>query len=198
MGKYKIIHMKKAVFLDRDGVINELVLNPVTGEYEPPRSPDNLTLFPDVITSLRNLQDAGFELFLISNQPDYAKGKATFKQIQAVHDRFDQILKSEEIRFCDYYYCYHHPEGIVPGYAISCECRKPKPYFLLKAAREYGIDLAASWMVGDRDTDIECGKAAGVRTVLIKNPQSSKYQGLSNPDFTTVNLKGAVRAMIHT
>ena len=190
--------MKKAVFLDRDGVLSELVLNPATGEYEPPHSPDDLALFPDVIASLRNLQVAGFELFLISNQPDHAKGKITLERIQAVHDRFDQILKSEGILFRDYYYCYHHPNGIVPGYSISCECRKPKPYFLLKAARDYGIDLAASWMVGDRDTDIECGRAAGVRTVLIKNPCSSKYQGVSNPDFTTENLKEAVRVIFHT
>ena len=69
--------MKKAVFLDRDGVLNELVLNPVTGEYEPPHSPDDLTLFPWVIKSLLAIQDSGFEIFIVSNQPDYAKGKVT-------------------------------------------------------------------------------------------------------------------------
>jgi len=69
--------MKKAVFLDRDGVLNKLVLNPATGEFEPPHSAEDLVLFPDVIESLRIIQDAGFELFLVSNQPDYAKGKTT-------------------------------------------------------------------------------------------------------------------------
>ena len=190
--------MKPAVFLDRDGVINVLVLNPCTGEYEPPYSADDLKLFSGVIRSLRDLQNAGFALFLVSNQPDYAKGKTTLEQIRAVHERLDHFLKSEGILFCDYYYCYHHPGGIVPGYSFSCECRKPKPYFLLKASQDYGIDRDQSWMVGDRDTDIECGKAAGVRTILIKNPQSSGDRDLSNPDFTAVNLKEAVRIILHT
>ena len=190
--------MKPAVFLDRDGVINELVLNTATGEYEPPHSADELAMVPDVVRSLSNLQDAGFDLFLVSNQPDYAKGKTTLEQIQAVHERFDRILKSEGILFRDYYYCYHHPNGIVPAYSFACECRKPKPYFLLQAAREYDIDLAQSWMVGDRDTDIECGKAAGTRTILIDNSHSSGYRGLSKPDFTAANLKDAVRIILHT
>ena len=91
--------MKKTVFLDRDGVLNEVVFNPVTGEYEPPHTSDDLVLFPNVIDSLRILKEAGFVLFLISNQPDYAKGKTTLENIHAVHERLDRILKSERIRF---------------------------------------------------------------------------------------------------
>jgi D-glycero-D-manno-heptose 1,7-bisphosphate phosphatase len=190
--------MKPAVFFDRDGVINELVLNTGTGEYEPPHSAEDLVLFPDAIRSLSALQDAGFDLFLVSNQPDYAKGKTTLEQIRAVHERLDQILKSKGILFREYYYCYHHPNGIVPEYSFVCDCRKPKPYFLLNAARDYGIDLTVSWMVGDRDTDVACGKSVGTRTILIKNPQSSGYRGLSIPDFTAENLKDAVRIILHT
>jgi D-glycero-D-manno-heptose 1,7-bisphosphate phosphatase len=190
--------MKPAVFLDRDGVINELVLNTGTGEYEPPHFAEDLVLFPDVIRSLSVLKDAGFDLFLVSNQPDYAKGKTTLEQIRAVHDRFDQILKSEGILFRDYYYCYHHPNGIVPEYSFACECRKPEPYFLLKAARDYGIDLTVSWMVGDRDTDIACGKSAGTRTILIKEPHSAGYSGSENPDYRAENLMDAVRIIIRT
>ncbi|MCX6690476.1 MAG: hypothetical protein NTW33_00135, partial [Methanoregula sp.] len=89
--------MMNAVFLDRDGVLNELVRNPTTGEYEPPHSPDDLILFPHVIESLRVLQNADFELFLVSNQPDYAKGKTTLEMIHAVHTRFDHILTSRGI-----------------------------------------------------------------------------------------------------
>ncbi|MFA6362413.1 D-glycero-alpha-D-manno-heptose-1,7-bisphosphate 7-phosphatase [Methanoregula sp.] len=190
--------MKPAVFLDRDGVINELVLNTSTGEYEPPHSTDDLVLRPYVIQSLSDLQNACFVFFLVSNQPDYAKGKTTLEQIQAVHERLDHLLKSEGILFRDYYYCYHHPNGIIPKYSTVCECRKPKPYFLLKAAREYRIDLAQSWMIGDRDTDIECGKAAGTWTILIENSYSSGYRGLSKPDFTAANLKDAVRIILRT
>jgi len=189
--------MKNAVFLDRDGVLNELVLNPATGEYEPPHSPDDLTLFPDVIESLRILQDAGFELFLVSNQPDYAKGKISLETIQAVHTRLDQILKANGIHFRDYYYCYHHPNGIVPGYSFACECRKPEPYFLLKAACDFDIDLKNSWMVGDRDSDIECGKAAGTRTILIEELHSSGSRGSSNPDYKATNLKEGVEIIFN-
>jgi len=190
--------MKKlpAVFLDRDGVINELILNPATGEYEPPHSPDDLVLVYDVISSLCTLQDHGCALFLVSNQPDYAKGKTTLDQLRAVHERLDYILKKNRIYFREYYYCYHHPQGIVPEYSIICQCRKPNPYFIFKAVRDYGIDLARSWMVGDRDSDIECGHAAGIRTILIHNPHSSGYQGSSHPEFVSANLKEAVRLMI--
>ena len=184
--------MKNAVFLDRDGVLNELVLNPATGEYEPPHSPDVLIIFPHVIDSLLILQDAGFELFLVSNQPDYAKGKTSLEMIHAVQTRFDQILTSKGIHFREYYYCYHHPNGIVPKYSYACECRKPEPYFLLKAARDYGIDLGNSWMIGDRDSDIECGKTAGTRTIMIEELHSSKLRGSSNPDNKAANLKDAL------
>ncbi|MFA4848373.1 MAG: HAD family hydrolase [Methanoregula sp.] len=185
--------MKKAVFLDRDGVLNEMVLNPASGEYEPPHSPEDLTIHPEVIESLRTLQDAGFELFLVSNQPDYAKGKTSLENIQAVHTRFHHILTSTGIHFREYYYCYHHPNGIVPEYSFSCECRKPKPWFLLKAAHDYGIDLGNSWMIGDRDTDIECGKAAGTKTILIEDPNSIGSRGLSNPNFTIKSIKQMIR-----
>lgn len=189
--------MKKAVFLDRDGVLNELMLNPLTGQYEPPHSPDDLIIFPDVIDSLRILQVAGLELFLVSNQPDYANGKTTLENIHAVHARLDYNLKSVGIWFKKYYYCYHHPGGIVPGYSFACKCRKPKPYFLLKAAYDYGIDLAHSWMVGDRDIDIECGKAAGTQTIRIEESHTSGLCGTSIPDFKTENLKGAVAIILH-
>ncbi|HPD76358.1 MAG TPA: HAD family hydrolase [Methanoregulaceae archaeon] len=190
--------MKPAVFLDRDGVIVELVMNPATGGYEPPCSPNDLVLVPEAIPSLSSLRNAGFDLFLVSNQPDYAKGKATLDQIHAVHAAFDRLLQNGGIRFRHYYYCYHHPQGIVPEYSGPCDCRKPRPGFLLAAARDYGIDLPRSWMIGDRDADVECGKAAGTRTILIRNPRSSRYRGSSEPDFQSANLKEAVREILNT
>jgi D-glycero-D-manno-heptose 1,7-bisphosphate phosphatase len=188
--------MKAAVFLDRDGIINELVLNLVTGGYEPPHCPEDLVLVPDTIPSLYTLQEAGLDLFLVSNQPDCAKGKTTLEQIRAVHDKLDQLLRANGIQFRHYYYCYHHPKGVIPEYSFNCRCRKPKPYFLLKAAHDYKINLAKSWMVGDRDSDIECGKAAGTRTILVENPHSSIYRGSSHPDFRSANLKDATRLII--
>jgi len=188
--------MKKAVFLDRDGVLNELVINPVTGEYEPPHSSEDLILYPWVIGSLQVLAKSGFELFLVSNQPDFAKGKTKFENLQAVHEKLDGALKSAGIIFLKYYYCFHHPKGFVPEYTFDCVCRKPKPYFILKAAKDYGIDLTNSWMIGDRDSDILCGKSAGVRTILIENIHSSTYHGSSNPDFSAANLQIAVQIII--
>ena len=184
--------MMRAVFLDRDGVLNQLVLNPATGEYEAPHSPDDLVIYPCVFESLHTLLRAGFILFLVSNQPDHAKGKTTLEQIHAVQERLDAMLKSAGIRFTEYYYCYHHPDGIVPEYSFPCRCRKPEPYFLLKAARDYGVDLRNSWMIGDRDSDIACGKAAGTRTILVEDPHSAASRGSSNPDFISANLKDAV------
>lgn len=188
--------MKKAVFLDRDGVLTELVFNHATREHEPPHTPEDLRFFPGVIESLHLLQNADYDLFLVSNQPDYAKGKTILGTIQAVHSRFDQILMLEKIHFREYYYCYHHPNGIIPEYSFPCECRKPKPFFLLKAARDYKIDITNSWMVGDRGSDIECGKSAGTRTILVISPQSSELGGSSNPDFSTATFKDAVKIIL--
>lgn len=188
--------MKKAVFLDRDGVLNELVLNPATGEYEPPHSPEELILLPGVLESLCLLDKSGFALFLVSNQPDLAKGKTTLEALQEVHEKLDRILKSVGLIFEEYSYCYHHPRGIVQEYSFDCACRKPKPYFIIKAAEDYGIDLINSWMIGDRDSDIECGKSAGVRTILIENIHSSAYRGSSSPDFSAANLKIAVQIIV--
>jgi D-glycero-D-manno-heptose 1,7-bisphosphate phosphatase len=188
--------MKQAVFLDRDGTINELVQDPATGEYGPPHVPEDLVVYPYVIESLLSLQTAGFEIFLVSNQPDYAKGKTSLMNIQSVHAKLDRFLKSEGIHFRAYYYCYHHLKGIVPGYSFECECKKPKPYFVLKAAEDYGIDLGHSWMIGDRDTDMECGKSAGTKTILIEEPHSSGSRGSSRPDFKTANLKDAVLLIV--
>jgi len=189
--------MKNAIFLDRDGVLNELVMNKNTGEYEPPHIPDDLIFCPFVIESLRSLINAGYSLFLISNQPDYAKGKATLANIKAVHEKFERSLKSAGIIFKEYYYCYHHPQGIVPEYSYQCECRKPKPYFLLKGARDYEINLANSWLIGDRDSDIECGKSAGLKTILIEYIHSSRYRDSSKPDFKATNLKVAIKIILH-
>jgi D-glycero-D-manno-heptose 1,7-bisphosphate phosphatase len=188
--------MKRAVFLDRDGVINELVMNPGTGEYEPPHSPEDLSVFPYVIDSLHILLNAGFVLFLISNQPDFAKGKTTMENIRAVQTRLNEIFEDSGIHFQEYCYCYHHPDGIEPEYSISCECRKPKPYFIIRSAKKYHLDLHRSWMIGDRDSDIVCGKAAGTRTIAIEYKYSIPHRGKSCPDFIAANLNESVDIII--
>jgi D-glycero-D-manno-heptose 1,7-bisphosphate phosphatase len=158
----------QAVFLDRDGVINRNVLNPTTGEYESPLTPDEFNFLPGALDAMCDLRAAGFLLFLVSNQPNYAKGKSTLATLNAIHGKFLFGLKQKSIEFARFYYCFHHPQGCVPGYSGWCACRKPSPYFLFRAESEFGVDLDSSWMIGDRSTDVMCGKAAGTRTVFIR------------------------------
>lgn len=188
--------MGKAVFLDRDGVLNELICNPITGEFEPPHRVEDMKLYPYVIECLEKLQSEGYDLFLVSNQPDYAKGKATLETLKNIHKKFDEILKSQEVYFREYYYCYHHPNGTLFEYSYACECRKPKPFFLFKAKEDYNVDLVSSWMIGDQDTDILCGKAGGMKTILIDDSKSAKKRGKSQPTYKAKNLKEAVEIIL--
>jgi D-glycero-D-manno-heptose 1,7-bisphosphate phosphatase len=158
--------LKRAVFLDRDGVLNANVMNPKNGWYESPHHPADFRLLPEAPGALKRLRAAGYSLFLVSNQPSYAKGKTSLENIRAIAALLEQAVQECGVAFEDYYYCLHHPESIVEGYG-ACACRKPSPFFLHQAEREFGVDLAASWMVGDRETDIECGTAAGARTILV-------------------------------
>jgi D-glycero-D-manno-heptose 1,7-bisphosphate phosphatase len=157
--------MRRAAFLDRDGVLNRNIWNPVTGACESPLIPEQLELLPRVIPALCQLREAGYLLFLVSNQPNYAKGKASMETLDAIHGRLEAELAIAGISFAACYYCFHHPA--ITG---SCLCRKPSPYFLFAARDIFDVDLTQSWMVGDRASDIECGRAAGVRTVAIGSP----------------------------
>jgi D-glycero-D-manno-heptose 1,7-bisphosphate phosphatase len=192
MGISKIV--KKAVFLDRDGVINPNVLNKATGEWESPHHPDDFYLFPWALDALKKLGDNGYCLFLVSNQPSYAKGKTSLENIKAIQDKFQAILKSSNICFTEHYYCYHHPNGIVPELSIKCECRKPGILFLKEAESKYSIAMEASWFIGDRESDIICGRSAGTRTIMVTDvdkPRSKKTIEC-NPDYKAGTLIEAV------
>lgn len=160
----------KAVFFDRDGT---LIVDPMG---EPPRKPEYVKFFPTSIIALKRLQEAGYKLFIISNQPDYMKGKATVAELEAVHNRFHALLVENEIQFSQYYYCFHRAED-------TCDCRKPKDYFIKVAEKDFNLDLSKSWMVGNRDTDILCGQNAGVSTILVNG-----NGGDSVPDYHVSNL----------
>jgi len=157
----------RAVFLDRDGLLNNNVFNPVTGTYESPHRAEDFELLPGVLKGLALLQETGYRLILVSNQPSYAKGKISLAAIQAIHRRLADTLGGAAISFDAFYYCLHHPDGVIPEYSGRCECRKPSPYFLLQAKARFDLDLANSWMIGDRETDILCGRAAGVRRIRV-------------------------------
>ncbi len=159
--------LRRAVFLDRDGVLNRIIHNPSTGAFEAPLIPAQFQLIPGAIAALSELQEAGFLLFLVSNQPNYAKGKNSLATLAAIHRRLEEALPDARVSFAGVNYCFHHPEGVVPAYSGPCRCRKPSPYFLLRARDQFMLDMRQSWMIGDRLSDVECGRAAGVKTILV-------------------------------
>jgi D-glycero-D-manno-heptose 1,7-bisphosphate phosphatase len=179
MGSGCGVGMRRAVFLDRDGVLNRNVWNPATNQYESPLRPEQFALLPDVIPALQLLSHAGYLLFLVSNQPNFAKGKTSLHALDVIHRKLETTLTDAQIILAASYYCYHHPD--VTG---KCICRKPSPYFLWKARDEFGIHLAESWMIGDRVTDIQCGRAAAARTIRITNtPSAEKEADHAAPDL---------------
>ena len=186
---------QRAVFLDRDGVINYNVLNPATGEFESPLTAGDFAFIPGSLDAMRALRRAGFLLFLVSNQPNVAKGKSTLEQLSTIHQKFVSGLAVAGIDFTRFYYCLHHPQGIVSGYSGPCECRKPSPYFLLTAGSQFDLCLRRSWMVGDRQTDIECGKAAGARTIFIQSAESH-YSCATHPDTVAPDIRTAARLIL--
>jgi len=188
---------RPAVFVDRDGVVNEGVPDPDSGALESPLRVGDVRLLPGVSSALRALADAGFLLVCVSNQPAAAKSKMTVAEVRAVHGRVLELLALEGARIDASYLCPHHPEGVVAALAGPCGCRKPAPGMLLEAADALGLDLAASWMLGDTDTDIAAGASAGCRTVLIEYPGSAhKRVGAASPDLLAADLAGGVARLL--
>jgi len=180
----------KAVFLDRDGVINENVYYEDSGEWEAPRRASDYRPIKSAFAAMRQLEAGGFLLFIVSNQPNQAKEKATRADHDSIHAGLSELLRSEGVTIQEAFYCFHHPNGSVAGLSGPCECRKPSPYFLTQAAKRWSIDLSKSWMVGDRDTDIDCGVNAGTRTIRI-GPVARDCA-----DFHAENLADAARIIL--
>jgi D-glycero-D-manno-heptose 1,7-bisphosphate phosphatase len=188
-----------AVFLDRDGVLNPLVLNPGSGRMESPLSPEQFRLIDGVIPALLRLREAGYPLILVSNQPNLALGKCSLETLGQIHQKLVTELLFAGIRFARFCYCLHHPKGVTPGYSGLCVCRKPSPWFLLRARDDLGLSLRRSWMIGDQPTDIQCGHAAGVRAIRIAAapadsgaPPSGASPAAPDPDHVAPNLAESV------
>lgn len=173
MGVYR--SLCRAVFLDRDGVINQAIVK--AGKPYPPASLDELEVLPGVPEALRQLRCAGFALIVVTNQPDVARGTQTRSAVEEIHEWLTGQLPIDE--FCT---CYHDD---VDG----CVCRKPRPGLLLEAAKRLGLDLASSVMVGDRWRDIEAGKRAGCKTVFIDYGYAERRPDA--PDATVASLAEA-------
>lgn len=161
--KKNLRNKQKAVFLDRDGTINQYVgfLSNI----------DDFRLIPGVAESIRMINASGYLVIVITNQPVVARGEVSLDQLHDIHDKMETLLGLEGAYLDAIYYCPHHPHKGYPGEVselkIDCDCRKPKPGMLFEAANDFNIDLADSWMIGDGENDIKAGKAAGCRTALI-------------------------------
>jgi D-glycero-D-manno-heptose 1,7-bisphosphate phosphatase len=188
--------MNKAVFLDRDGVINPLVYNINTGEYESPNYPEEFSIYSYVLKSLKLIKENKFKIIIVSNQPSYAKGKASLENIRAIEKLLFDFSVENGGLVDEFYYCYHHPEGIIPEYAISCRCRKPNTLFPEKAVEKFNLDKANCYFVGDQDADIKCGKTMGFKTVKINNVHSAHKSGRETPDIFAADLYEAALQVI--
>jgi len=187
--------MKPAFFFDRDGVINNLVWNPQTEEYESPHFVDDFQLVPNAVEALQILSTFERPMFIVSNQPSYAKGKTTLEQIKLIQKKMIFDLGHHGIRFTECFYSYRHPESIIEDFGSPCAGRKPDPLFALEAQKKYDLDMAHSFMIGDQDTDIQFGKAAGLKTISIMNPNSKLKRGLETPDLSCKTLLEAAHLL---
>lgn len=186
-----MVDRRRAVFLDRDGVINDNIYYADTDSWEGPRRREDFRLSAGALAGMEMLQGAGFVLFIVSNQPNQAKAKATRADHDAIHAAMMAQLAAGGISVAASYYCFHHPQGIVPEFSGACSCRKPSPHFLLTAAEDWNLDLSGSWMVGDRDSDIECGHRAGVRTIRVGGGGDGPV-----PDFSAADLAAAAAIIL--
>jgi D-glycero-D-manno-heptose 1,7-bisphosphate phosphatase len=174
---------RPAAFIDRDGVINR-----DTGYVF---RIDDFHVLPGVPEGLRCLQGAGYALVLVTNQAGIARGYYTEDQFERLTAHMENLLKAEGIFFAGIYYCPHHPDGIVETYSTVCDCRKPSPGMLMLAAEELCLDLSASVLVGDKRSDIEAARAAGVRRAIIVQSghpvrtEDARYADACVPDLVS-------------
>lgn len=166
---------QKAVFLDRDGTINKFV-----GFL---RNINDFELLPGVPEAIKTLNELGYLCIVITNQPVIARGEVTISELNEIHNKMETLLGLEGSYIDGLYYCPHHPhsgyKGEIPELKVDCDCRKPKPGMLFKAAEDFNIDLSRSWMIGDGDNDIQAGLAAGCKTALISKEKCSFGQTIT-------------------
>jgi len=180
----------KAVFIDKDGtLIPDIPYNV---------NPDKVVLNRGVIEALRLLKNEKYLLIIISNQPGLAKGYFTEKQLDSVWNHIVRQLYSYRLSIDAFYYCPHDPAGTIKEYAVTCDCHKPMPGLLLRAAKDFQISLAESWMVGDILNDVEAGNRAGCQTVLIDNGNETEWimNNFRKPTFTAADLLEAASFIV--
>jgi D-glycero-D-manno-heptose 1,7-bisphosphate phosphatase len=188
----------RAVFLDRDGVL--------VPEAPPDSPPEHLEPFPWVAPAVTLLNQHGWLVIVVTNQPAVARGLRTEGQIEDQHAALGRELARRGATVDAFYFCPHHPKAAIPSYRIECDCRKPRPGMLLRGGEDSGAAMAASVMVGDRMTDIEAGNRAGCGlSILVENDVSRSPRIFTPdpplevaPDARVVDLAGAVDLIVST
>ncbi len=182
-----------AAFLDRDGVLIE--------EVNYLCEVGQVRLIPGAAEAVANLNLAGVPVVVVTNQAGVARGYFPEGRVAEVHAYLDELLAERGAWVDRYYYCPHHPDAAVAQYRVECECRKPRPGLLTRAARELGLDLIASFLVGDKASDLAAGGAAGSRTVLVRTGHGAKVDTTAaearwNLVRVAVDLNEAVRHLL--
>jgi D-glycero-D-manno-heptose 1,7-bisphosphate phosphatase len=181
--------MNRAVFLDRDGTINE--------EVGYLRSLDMLKIIPGAGAAIRRLNAAGFKVVIITNQSGVARGYFPESLVREAHDLLTGMLRKDGASIDGIYYCPHHPTAGNSRHTVQCDCRKPATGLLDRAAKDLDIDLQRSFMVGDKWSDVELGRRAGARSILVRSgfsaddPGNKRPSHGADPDFTAHDLAEA-------
>lgn len=182
--------LTKAVFLDKDGTLIENIPYNV--------DPEKIRLTPGALAGLQLLHAANYKLFIITNQSGVARGYFPETALPAVEQRLRQLFAAAYVPLSGFYYCPHHPDGVIPAYAIDCGCRKPQPGLLHQAAAEHAINLTQSWFIGDILHDVEAGRSANCRTILMDNGNETEWNLSLNrlPHHTVSDLYEAARVIL--
>lgn len=186
--------MSRAVFLDRDGVINEIVYFPELGVLDSPLNPRQFKLLPGVAQAITILNSLGLKVIVVSNQPAIAKGKMTPELFEQIRIKMRTALEKEGARIDGEYYCFHHPQAKLVEYKVNCNCRKPRPGLILKASEDFNLEPAQCYAIGDSLTDVEAGRAAGCITFLIGNSKCDLCRFIEEKN---VRPKHIVPSLLH-
>jgi D,D-heptose 1,7-bisphosphate phosphatase len=182
--------ISKAVFIDKDGTLIPDVPYNV--------DPSLITLNEGVLEGLQMLSKEGYLLIMISNQAGVAHGYFKEDALDGVKEKISLLLAPINLNFDGYYFCPHHLNGSVERYSIDCSCRKPKPGMILQAAKDYNVDLSSSYMIGDILNDVEAGKAAGCKSILLNNGGETEWilNEQRTPDLVVKNFKEAAEWIV--
>jgi histidinol-phosphate phosphatase family protein len=182
--------MRPAAFFDKDGTLVENV--PYNAD------PEKIRLAPGALEAARMLRRAGFALVVVSNQSGVARGYFPERALETVRRRISELLAGAGAQLDGFYYCPHLPDAAVLAYARACDCRKPAPGLIERAADDLGLDLERSWLIGDILDDVEAGRRAGCRTALIDNGNETEWRRtvMRTPDIVVPTLDAAARAIV--